>query len=218
VLDAPDTDADAAALRLRATRSFWDPSYVDESWIGEPIQLIPRLKEWIAANYPGLGISIGEWSFGADAHISGALATAETLGRFGQQGVYSAFYWQGPAKGTGTFWAFRAFRDFDGAGGHFLEQSLPTREGRNVSLFASRDAAGGHVVAVLVNRDPVFAATTSIGLGACGRVKSQRLFGYEAGSSALTERKPDAERSDKLVTTAPPYSITVFDVQLDTAR
>ncbi len=60
-----------AALRVRATRSLWDPSYTDESWIAEPIRLIPRLKEWIAANYPGLGISIGEWSFGADAHISG---------------------------------------------------------------------------------------------------------------------------------------------------
>ncbi len=210
------TDADAAALRVRATRSLWDPTYIDESWIQEPIRLIPRLKEWVAANYPGVGISIGEWSFGADAHISGGLATAETLGRFGQQGIYSAFYWQGPVKDSATFWAFRAFTNFDGAGGRFLEQSVATREASNVSLFASRDASGEHMVAVMVNRDPVFAATTSIDMGACGRVKSLRVFGYEAGASGLVERKPDATRSDKLVTTAPPYSITVLDAQLAT--
>ncbi len=49
--------------------------------------LIPRLKEIIADNYPGLKVSIGEYNFGGERHISGALAQAEALGRFGQQGV-----------------------------------------------------------------------------------------------------------------------------------
>ncbi len=66
-----------------------------------------------------------------------------------------------------------------------------------------------------MNRDPVFAATTNIDMGQCGHVKSQRVFGYEAGATGLIERKPDAVRSDKLVNTAPPYSITVLDVQFD---
>ena len=209
------TDPEAAELRLRSTRSLWDPSYIDESWIDEPIRLIPRLKEWVAANYPGLGISLGEWSFGADRHISGALATAEALGRFGQQGLYSAFYWQGPQKGTGTFWAFRAFRNFDGAGGRFLDLSVPTRESEKVSLFASKDASGRHIVAVAVNRDPAFAAAARIGVAACGRLKSQRVFGYEAGATSLIERPAEPTRADKLLATLPPYSITVLDIQLD---
>jgi hypothetical protein len=37
------TDPDTAARRIRSTRALWDPSYVDESWIKEPVRLIPRL-------------------------------------------------------------------------------------------------------------------------------------------------------------------------------
>ncbi|KAH8825196.1 glycoside hydrolase family 44-domain-containing protein [Flagelloscypha sp. PMI_526] len=63
---APDTSANddaAKALRMRMTRSLWDTTYVDESWIGtstpqshQPnatiVQLIPRMQSLIAANYP----------------------------------------------------------------------------------------------------------------------------------------------------------------------
>ena len=43
---------------------LWDPSYVDESWIKEPVKLLPRMREWVDENYPARGLSIGEWSFG----------------------------------------------------------------------------------------------------------------------------------------------------------
>jgi Glycoside hydrolase family 44 len=209
------TDPAAAELRLRSTRALWDPSYIDESWINEPIQLIPLLKGWIAANYPGLGISLGEWSFGADAHISGALATAEALGRFGQQGIDSAYYWGGPKKDTGTFWAFRAFRNFDGAGGHFFDLSVPTREAEKVSLFASRDESHKHIVAILVNRDPLFQVTARVGLGSCGSVRAQRIFSYAAGSTNLVQRTAAPPTSAEVLIDLQPYSITVLDLQVD---
>ena len=38
-------DADTQALRLRSTRSLWDASYKDESWIDEPVRLLPRMQE-----------------------------------------------------------------------------------------------------------------------------------------------------------------------------
>src|SRR5204862_211320 len=52
------TDRATNALRIRSTRSLWDPTYVDESWIGDTVELIPRLRRWVAANAPGIGISI----------------------------------------------------------------------------------------------------------------------------------------------------------------
>jgi len=212
------TDYEGAALRLRATRSLWDETYTDESWIAESVRLIPRLKEWVSANYPGLGISLGEWSFGADNHISGALATAESLGRFGQQGLYSAFYWLGPRKDTATFWAFRAFRNFDGAGGRFQDFSLATRESRDISLFASRDGSGSHVVAVLINRDAVFAQVATVSVLSCGRVKAERRFEYRAGLDKLEERTGESPRSDRVSAVLPPYSITVLDLQIEPVR
>jgi glycosyl hydrolase family 44 len=206
------TDPEAAALRLRSTRALWDPSYVDESWINEPIRLIPRLKEWVATYHPDLAISIGEWSFGADQHISGGLATAEALGRFGQQGLDSAFYWGGPNLGTATFWAFRAFRNFDGQGGRFQDVSLATSESSQVSLFASRDADSSKLVAVLVNRDPQLSASVRVVLDGCAQVVSYRAFRFVSGSNGLS-LEPSKPLDDKRISeTLPPYSLTVLDV------
>jgi hypothetical protein len=210
------TDREGAALRLRSTRSLWDPSYTDESWIHEPVRLIPRLREWVDQNHPGLELSLGEWSFGGDGHISGALATAEALGRFGQQGLYSAFYWDGPKPSTPTFWAFRAFRDFDGAGGRFLDLSLKTREAENLSLFASRDVDGTHVVAVLVNRDPTYALRARVAIATCGKVVKRRAFTYTGGPAGLREEPPAIIPGD-LVELVPPYSIRVVALALTKA-
>ncbi|HEY3494612.1 MAG TPA: glycoside hydrolase family 44 protein, partial [Polyangiaceae bacterium] len=120
------TDSESAARRLRSTRALWDPDYKDESWINEPVELLPRLKRWVAQNYPGRGISIGEWSFGALDHMSGGLAAAEALGRFAEHGVTSAFHWARIEEKTPAFQAFRAFRNFDGRGGRFLDWSVST--------------------------------------------------------------------------------------------
>jgi len=206
------TDPEAAALRIRSTRALWDPTYVDESWIKEPIRLIPRLKEWVATYHPGLAISLGEWSFGADQHISGGLATAEALGRFGEQGLDSAYYWSGPATGTATYWAFRAFRNFDGKGGRFQDVSLSTSEASQVSLFASRDEASSKLVAVLVNRDPLVAANVRIALDGCAQPRSYRVFRFVAGADGLVSQPPGPLERNRLSETLPPYSLTVLDV------
>ena len=148
-------DPAGAALRIRSTRSLWDPTYTDESWIDTKIALIPRLRGWIRDSYPGTRISIGEWNFGAETHMSGGLATAEALGRFGQQGVYAAYYWAYPPADSPSYWAFRAFRDVDGSGMRFGDTSVraSVKDRNAASLFASIDARG-KVVAVALNLSP----------------------------------------------------------------
>ncbi|HET7543363.1 MAG TPA: glycoside hydrolase family 44 protein [Polyangiaceae bacterium] len=206
------TDPEGAALRLRSTRALWDPTYVDESWINEPIKLIPRLKEWVATYHPGLMISLGEWSFGADQHISGGLATAEALGRFGQQGLDAAYYWGGPAVGTATFWGFRAFRNFDGKGGRFQDIALTTTEHSSVSLFASRNETNSKLVAVLVNRDPKVSTNVRIALDGCAEIVAYRVFRYVSGSEGLTPQPSGTIDRKYLTETLPPYSLSVLDV------
>ncbi|MGH7272292.1 MAG: glycoside hydrolase family 44 protein, partial [Polyangiaceae bacterium] len=164
------TDPKTAALRLRSTRSLWDPSYVDESWIHESVRLLPMMKEWIARDYPGRAISIGEWNFGGEGHITGALATAEALGRFAEYGVRSAFYWAVPPIGSPSIQGFLAFRNFDGKGGRFLDWGLPTKETPGVSFFVSRDAEGKHLVAVAINMSPTTAKRAEIDVHSCGVV------------------------------------------------
>jgi len=205
-------DPATAALRIRSTRSLWDPSYKDESWINDTIRLIPRLKEWVAQNYPGLGISIGEYNFGGEQHMSGALALAEALGRFGSGGVTYAFYWLTPPVNSPAYWAFRAYRNFDGQGGHFLEESVPTQMAPNVSLFASRDKSGKHLVLIALNLDPASSAQAAIKLDGCGAIAKRRRFNYDG----TTPQPSDEGVATKpaLDERLPPYSINVFDIEL----
>ncbi len=208
-----DTDPDTAARRIRSVRALWDARYVDESWIGKPVELIPRLKKWIAKEHPGLGISIGEYNFGAETHMSGGLAVAEALGRFGEQGIKSAFYWDFPAKNSPAYSAFLAYRDFDGKGGRFLDTSVPaSSDDRRLSVFASRGGAG-HMVIVLLDLDPATLIAASLDLTTCGRVSAQRRFVYRAGSPGFAPARPGA-RKGTLDLALPAYSMTVLDLRL----
>ncbi len=121
--DTSANDDAAKALRLRMTRSFWDPTYVDESWIGtdtpqntQPnatiVQLIPRMRKLISQVYPGTKFSISEWSSTADTDITGGLVTVDSLGIFGKYQVDSATYWSDPDE-TGpiglAYWLYRGY-------------------------------------------------------------------------------------------------------------
>jgi hypothetical protein len=208
------TDPATAARRLRSTRALWDPSYTDESWINEPVKLIPRLREWIDRYHPGLGISIGEWTFGAEKHMSGGLAVAEALGRFGQGGVTAAFYWTYPPENSPAFQAFRLYRNYDGHGSAFLGRSVPTRGDKNVSLFASRDEAGAHLVLVALNLDPGQPANADIVLGTCGEAASVRSFRYAAGDSAIVPTETAKNEGGLVHATLPPYSMNVLELEM----
>lgn len=206
------SDPDTAALRIRSTRALWDPGYVDESWIKDVVKLVPRLKRWVAQNYPGLRTSIGEYNFGGENHMSGALALAEALGHFGTEGLDYAFYWTVPPKNSAAYWAFRSFRNFDGSGGQFLGESVPAKGDSDVTVFASRDASKKHLVIVTLNEDPKKSARARIALDGCGALSTRRKFTYGPHTDALAD---DGTKSgatlDELL---PPYSINVFDVQL----
>jgi hypothetical protein len=208
-----NTDRATNALRIRSTRSLWDPSYTDESWIADQVELIPRLRRWVTENAPGLGISLGEYSFGAAEHQSGGLAQAEALGRFGTEGLTAAYYWFYPGKNTPVYWAFRAFRNFDGQGGKFLDRSVPA-SGRvpNASLFVSRSESTDHLVAVLLNLDPDQAMAADIDLGTCGPAYRERAFTYTGGPNGFVATAPSQLRDGILHRSVPPYSITVLDL------
>jgi hypothetical protein len=214
---AGGVDKKTAELRLRATRSLWDPTYVDESWVKDTIRLLPRMKEWVDKNYPGRGVSIGEWNFGGQSHISGALATAEALGRFAQFGVTSAFYWTAPPAGSQSMQGFLAYRNYDGKGARFLDWYLATSSSQGTSLFASRDAEGKHVVALAINMSADVAYMAKIDVGSCGAVASHQAFAYARGMSGFTAGEVVSGGTGELDQALPPWSITVIDIHLANA-
>jgi hypothetical protein len=207
-------DRPTQLLRLRSTRSLWDETYVDESWIKEPVRLLPRMKEWVEKNYPGLGISIGEWSFGGEGDITGALATAEALGRFAQFGVTSAFYWTAPPAKSESAAGFRAYRDFDGKGGHFLDLYVPSDQAQGASFFASREADGSRMVVVALNLSPDTAQTAQLDLSACGTVESHQEYTHVQGTAGLSPSGNVRQATTTVERSLPPWSIVVFDIRL----
>ncbi len=211
----PDrTDPAAAALRLRATRGLWDPTYRDESWINDAIELLPRMRRLIAENYPGLKISIGEYNFGGERHISGGLAQAEALGRFAQADVYSAYYWTYPPQGSAAAHAFMAYRNYDQKGGHFLANYVPARGDRRTSIFASTNAARDRMVLVVLNLDPQQAADVQLDLGTCGAPwRPGRSFAYAGGAQGLLPAPPGMVRGTSAAYRLLPYSINVLELQ-----
>jgi hypothetical protein len=211
------SDSATSALRLRSTRSLWDKTYVDESWIKDSVALLPRMRGWVDKNYPGLGLSIGEWNFGGEGHVSGAIAIAETLGRFAQFGVSSAYYWTAPPPGSPGAQGFLAYRNFDGTGGRFLDWYLPTSsDAADLSLFASRDEAGKHVVLVLLNLSSDVTMRAQLDTGSCGALGSRAAYAYVGGTKFESSKGLDAH-SATLEPVLPPLSITVVDLGFEQA-
>ena len=66
----------------------------------------------------------------------------EALGRFGEQNLTSAFYWAYPPNQSPEFYAFHAFRNYDGKGGRFQDELVYSEAPPQSSLWVSRDPSG----------------------------------------------------------------------------
>jgi hypothetical protein len=211
------TDRATNDLRYRLTRSLWDREYTDESWIkdaeGGKVFLIPRMKDLVAQNYPGLGVQIGEYNFGADAHIAGGVALAEVLGRFALFGVSHAFYWTYPKKPKAAYWAFRAYRNYDGSGGHFQDRIVPSSSPSGTSLYASRDEAGKKWVLVLLNFSADRPFDASVALDGCTPPAAVKSFVYTGAPLGFTNGDVKVEGTS-LKTKLPPTSIVVVEATM----
>jgi len=149
-------DLEATRLRIESVRSLWDAGYRDPSWIQARVELLPRLRRWVAESYPGTRIALTEYNWGGENDISGALALAELLGVLGREGADAACYWTSPPEGSFAAAAYQLFRNADGHGAAFGGELLSTTwsggAAEDVSVFAARDRAAGLATVVCVNK------------------------------------------------------------------
>jgi hypothetical protein len=205
-----DESAATSARRLRSLDGLWDPTYVDESWIGTQVRLIPRMKEWIAAELPGTKLAITEYQWGNDDGLSSALAQAEALGIFAREGVDIATRWVAPAEGSLVEDAFRLWIDYDGAGARVSGSSVRASSNTPdaVSGYAV-EAPGGALRVVLVNRDTVQRPVTVALAG--GGARTVRLFGFD-GATRLGALGTTAFSGGSLTLDLPPRSARLVEV------
>src|SRR6201999_1082413 len=129
-------------------QSLWNPNYTDESWTKDlgldPVMLIPRMRAWVQKYYPGTKLSISEYNWGGLESINGALAQADVLGIFGREGLDLATMWDPPASNQPGAFAFRMFRNYDGAGAAFGGTSVRavSADQSRVAVYAALRADG----------------------------------------------------------------------------
>jgi hypothetical protein len=181
-----DVSPEVVAVRVQAPRSLWDTTYVENSWItrdslqagDKAIRLIPRMKAKIQAHYPGTKFAITEYNYRGGADISGAIAQADALGVFGQEGIFAATRWKMSDDEHFAEAAFRMFRGFDGADANFGDVSLKatSTDVSKVAAYVSHDSAkSGRSVLVLINRSTSDQDLTLNGLTVAGTAKAYRM-------------------------------------------
>ncbi len=197
--------------RNRSTRCFWDPAYVDETWIGTTVKLIPRMKSWVAANYPGTALGITEYNWGAEDHLNGATAQADLLGIFGREGLDLATRWTTPAPTAPTFKAIQIYRNYDGRKSTFGDTSVYAG-GSNpdqLAVFAAQRSTDGALTVMAINKvlsgsTPVVCTVTNFSATGSAQV-------WQLNASNAIAHLPNAMLTGStLSNTLPAQSITLF--------
>jgi hypothetical protein len=212
------------ALRLRSTRSLWDASYLDESWIsdtlpgGVAVRLIPRMKEWVAGNYPGTRLAITEYNWGALDHINGALAQADLLGIFGREGLDLATLWGPPSLGQPGAFAFRMYRNYDGAGSGFGNTSVlaTSQDQASLAAYAAQRGTDNALTIVVINKTAT-SLTSDVGLSGFTPTSAAAVYRYSTASPSTIVREADQSVSAAgFSATFPANSITLFVLMPET--
>ena len=149
-----------ATSQLASTRTLWDASYNGGTWVEQyvfngPMQLLPRFRQWIAQYDAGTKLSLSEYSIDSGSRqVTDALAEADVLGIFGREGVDLANMWSPPAPTDPIAYAFRLYRNYDGAGGQFgatRVQAVSTDQ-TQLAVYGATRASDGALTLVVINK------------------------------------------------------------------
>lgn len=206
-------DAATQALRLRSTRQLWDPSYVDESWINQPVQYIPRMRSLVDQNYPGTKLAISEYNWGALDHVDGGLAEADVLGIFGREGLDLATLWSPPAATDPGAFAFRMYLNYDGNGGTFGDTAVhaASADQDKLSVYAAERSSDHATTVMVVNKTTDdLAAPVSLTAGSAIPAAAQVYRYGQADPTAIEHAADQPLGGGSFTGTFPAYSITEY--------
>ena len=225
-------DAASNAARFESTRVFWDETYnpgTDDYILSTPtdpanmppnpcVCLIPRMKNWVNAYYPGTKLAITEYILGAQManDVNGGLVQADVLGIFGREGVDVAMMW--PERypnllptDPATF-GFRLFRNYDGAGGEFGDTGVSAISGNQsqLSIYAAERSADAALTILVINKTPNDLAS-SVSIANFTPQASAAVFRYSAANlTAIVPEAAQAVTPSGFTATFPANSATLY--------
>ena len=202
--------------RNRSTRSLWDPGYIEENWLADNsltrnVRLIPRLKQWVAANYPGTLTGLTEYNWGAEDHINGATAQADILGILGREGLDLAERWTTPASGSPAFKAIQMYRNYDGARSVFGNVAVSVSNPINpdtLAVFAAQRSADAALTVMLVHK--ALSNPTNITLALTNFTGAVAQVWQLTSANNITRLADAAVVDGKVGLTLPAQSITLL--------
>ena len=208
-----DTSTTMQQLRNKSTRSLWDPNYVDATWINDKVQLIPRIRGWVATYYPGLQTAITEYNWGAESHINGATTQADIYGIFGRESLDMATRWTTPDPSTPTYKAMKIWRNYDGNKSTFGETSVAASVPNpdNLSAFAATRAGDGAMTVMVISK--VLSGSTPVTVNLANFAASGVAQAWQLTSANAITRLTDVSFSgSSFATSVPAQSITLYVV------
>ena len=202
---------DMQARRMRSTRSLWDSTYVDETWIADIIMLIPRMKAWVDTYYPGTMIGITEYNWGSLGYPDGGIAQADILGIFGREGLDIGTLWTTVDPDTPAYNAFKIYTNYDDNDGHFgdlsVQCTVPNPD--EVSAFASIDSETSELKLIVLNKYPSDVTPITINVFNSVPLDTVQVFQW-AGTGDLQQLPDIITDENSLSFSAPAYSATLF--------
>jgi hypothetical protein len=197
--------------RNRSTRSLWDPTYTDETWINDKVFLIPRMRQWVAQYYPNTKTAITEYNWGAEDHINGATTQADVLGIFGREGLDIGARWTTPETATPTYKSIKMYRNYDNAGGAFGDVSVraSAADPDNLSSFAARRTTDGALTVMLVAKRLTGTTATTVNVAnyaLAGPVQVWRL----SSTNAIARLADVTPSGGAIALSLPPQTITLL--------
>ncbi len=188
------------------SRSFWDPVYVENSWITNdiagwggnpplPYNAGNTFQKLIDDFYPGTKLSISEWGWlDYQNKIAGAIYISDMLGAFGKTDVYMANYF-GRVYGY-LAGAFKIFTNYDNNNSRYADISVGAASSNNdlVSVYASIDNDTEDTMhIVLINRSNS-AQNVNINLNTqAAQYESSLVYALLNGSNGVISQLADVQ-------------------------
>ncbi len=211
----PAGDANTQAERLQSTRSLWDPTYVENDWIGQyygAIDLIPRFKGWVAKDYPGTKAAITEYNWGGVESVNGALTEADVLGIFGREGLDMATMWGPPSSTQPVAYAFRMYRNYDGQGGSYGDTWVQSSSADQdqLAVYGAQRSSDGALTLMVINKTGNDVAS-NLSLADFTPAATAQVYTYSGANASAIVRGADLPVSASGFTaTYPANSITLL--------
>ncbi len=201
--------------RNRSTRALFDPSYKDETWINDTVRLLPRMKEWVANNYPGTKIGITEYNWGAEESMNGATAQADIYGIFGREGLDMGARWTTPKTGSPVYNAMKMFRSYNGKASGFGETSVSATTNaayENLTAYAAERKDGALTVVIVSKGVVEKPETRQVSLVVAGRASGAAQVWQigTANSGAITAKGDATIKGGKVTLSLPTPSVTLL--------